>query len=303
MNTHVLIVCNDGNPKAIESSLSLTAYLAAKGIKSKMLGSSALKGPSICEKIEQSLDRGVSLSVVLGGDGTILRAARVLRFSRIPILGIDFGHLGFLANPADDGVANLVERALNGGLETEYRANLRIDVVCEGEDDPFKGARDGKSFPSVVSPSRSQFALNEVTMTRSVSSRIIDFSLDISGNRIANMRGDGVVVSTATGSTAYSLSVGGPLAPPNFDGMIAMPIAPHTLCARPLLTGPDDVVCAALASEEANGLALLLIDGDMLSFNRPVRRMYVRRGDEPTVFLRLEGENFYKQVSKTFFCR
>ena len=115
------------------------------------------------------------------------------------------------------------------------------------------------------------------------------------------MRGDGLVVATATGSTAYALSAGGPLVAPGFDGLIAVPIAPHSLRARAMLTSANDVVEMDLSQNAAGREATLFIDGEMAEFSSPIKRMYVRRGAEPTTLLRYKGENFYEYASSVFF--
>lgn len=340
---HVLIVRNNSNPQALDASLMLVAYFSAQGIECVLADSSDLGHCGTRERVAEALAQGVALAVVLGGDGTILHTARLLAGESAPILGINFGRLGFLANASDGGVVDIVSRALAGELSCERRTNLQVDVVCDGEPDPFDderwdssvlaaGAQGHASAPArtACAPARTAcahagcavedvdnppfgvncdglrgertfFALNEVALTRGAMGRIVEFSLDISDNRIANMRGDGMVVATATGSTAYALSAGGPLVAPGFTGLIALPLAPHTLRARALLTGESDVVCITLVGKELDREATLFVDGDMVMFDRPVSRIYVRRGDVPTTLLRTPGENFYEYAAKTFF--
>ena len=242
-----------------------------------------------------AVDR-LDLAVVLGGDGTILRTARALGSTEVPLLGINFGHLGFLANDAQEGVVPIVARALAGELAAERRTNLRIDVVCDGESDPFD------ADAAMCDPVReSLFALNEVALTRGAMGRIIEFALDVSDSPIACMRGDGVVVASATGSTAYALSAGGPLVAPSFNGLIVVPLAPHTLRSRALLTGDNDVVCVTLSDEAADREASVFVDGEIVAFDAPVRRVYVRRGEAPTVLLRSQDRGFYRHAAEVFF--
>lgn len=352
---HALIVRNNSNPQAVDASLLLSAYFSTQGIAHTALDADQIAGSASRGDAAQHVPACVDLAVVLGGDGTILHTARLLAGTATPILGINFGRLGFLANACEDGVVSMVSRALAGELQVERRANLRVDVVCEGEPDPFGDAfDDGDALPgpgvgedadgvggagnaSVLGSARGAdcacqqpgeidaqmreklaqskfgvnaeglagvrtfFALNEAAITRGAMGRIIDFSLDISDNRIARMRGDGMVVATATGSTAYALSAGGPLVAPGFTGLVTVPLAPHTLHARAILTGDNDVVCVTLDGADADREATLFLDGDMLMFDRPVRRVYARRGSEPTVLLRSSGENFYRYASEVFF--
>ena len=115
------------------------------------------------------------------------------------------------------------------------------------------------------------------------------------------MRGDGLVVATATGSTAYALSAGGPLVSPGFAGLVAVPLAPLTLHSRAIVTASNDVVEMDLSHNADTREATLFVDGELLEFERPVRRVYVRRGDTPTVLLRYQREGFYEHAARVFF--
>ena len=303
----VLVVRNNSNPQAQEASLVLGSYLGMQGIDHALVLSSDLTGPAEVGEVRRVIEQGVDLVVVLGGDGTILRTARQVGTLGVPILGINFGRLGFLANASDDGVVAIVAAALAGEVVAERRANLRIDVVCEGERDPWGDDEDaGEDARKGAAPEapRTFFALNELAVTRGANGRLIDFSLGVSGASVADMRGDGVVVATATGSTGYALSAGGPLISPGYDGLVVVPIAPHTLHSRSIVTGENDVVEVTLAASPEGSYprdASLFVDGELLEFPTPVRHVYVRRGEHPTVLLRYQREGFYEHISKTFF--
>ena len=320
---NLLIVRNNSNSQAIDASLLLATYLTTQGIGYALFDSSDLEGLAPNARVQEELSRGVDIAVVLGGDGTILRTARAIGSAGVAILGINFGRLGFLANESSDGVVAIVAAALAGEVSEERRANLRIDVVCHGERDPWADCDElrnddwGKSESSQVDAwfddvddidtvheskgLHTFFALNEAAVTRGANGRIIDFSLSVSDSHIADMRGDGLVVATATGSTAYALSAGGPLVAPGFGGLVAVPIAPHTLHARSLLTAENDVVEMDLSSNAADREATLFVDGDIAQLPAPIVRMYVRRGSVPTTLLRYKSENFYEYASKVFF--
>ncbi|HIS39724.1 MAG TPA: NAD(+)/NADH kinase [Candidatus Aphodovivens avistercoris] len=301
----VLIVRNNSNPQAIDASLLLAAYLGSQGIGHALVASSDLTGPAEQGEVRQLVESGVDMAVVLGGDGTILRTARQIGCSGVPILGINFGRLGFLANASDDGVVAIVAAALAGDVVRERRANLQVDVVCDGERDPWGDDADAAGgLEAPVEGSRSFFALNELAVTQGANGRLIDFSLGVSGSKVADMRGDGVVVATATGSTGYALSAGGPLVAPGFGGLVAVPLAPHTLRSRAIVTAESDVVEVELLDrpEGAYGReAALFVDGERLELPAPARRVYVRRGEQPTILLRYQREGFYEHVSKVFF--
>lgn len=314
---HILIVRNNSNPQAIDASLLLAAYFSSQGISYTLLDSAELFAGLSRERSAEILACKPMLAVALGGDGTILRTARLFGYSDVPILGINFGHLGFLANPSDDGVVKIVAEALSGNAVLEKRANLQVDVVLEGERDPF--GEDSHEFDeglvdeAFVSdddaaegdvPSqrrRSFFALNEMAITRGTMGRIIDLALDISGAHISDVRGDGMVVASATGSTAYALSAGGPLVAPSYMGLVVVPLAPHSIRSRAVLTGENDVVMVDLADNYATREATLFLDGELVPFDKPIRKIYVRRGSSTTSLLRYSNRSFYEHAAATFF--
>ena len=150
---HILIVRNNSNSQAVDASLLLATYLATQGLEYTLVDSSDLSCRCDHEGVNAALAAGVAMTVVLGGDGTILRTARQIGTSGVPILGINFGRLGFLANSSDDGVIAIVSSALAGDVVAEQRTNLRIDVVCAGEVDPWDDDSDA-AMADVDDPAR-----------------------------------------------------------------------------------------------------------------------------------------------------
>ncbi|MEG0071859.1 MAG: NAD(+)/NADH kinase [Raoultibacter sp.] len=324
---HILIVRNNSNTGALDASLMLATFLGAQGLDYTLLDSSDIPTTTPCGGGCVGDATAFDLVVVLGGDGTILRSARYVGTSGIPILGINFGHLGFLSNASEEGVVAIVAAALAGDVVRECRTNLRIDVVCEGDDEKetFYGedqadiTLQSTSFDEDDEPrggqvgtadamkegapfaQRTFFALNELAITRGASGRIIDIDLSIAGSAVAKMRGDGLVIATATGSTAYALSAGGPLVAPGFGGLVAVPLAPHTLHSRAIVTDPSDVVEVALAPDGAGRESVLFADGEVLAFDSCVKRVMVRKGEAPSVLLRYKHEGFYAHASRVFF--
>ena len=320
----ILIVRNNYNPKAIEASYLLETFFNEQGIEFATYNVDELRSPSVI--IDQDASAGepsFNLAVVLGGDGTILCTAGQIRTQRIPILGINFGHLGFMANPNDAGVIAIVSAALAGDVSVEARTNLRVEVYCEDDvaaedagpvaaDDEEAAAGSGVARSGsglVIDPilkgedtqPRQFFALNEMVIARGDQGRIIDFKYSISGATMVDMRGDGLIVASATGSTGYALSVGGPLVDPSFPGLVAVPIAPHTLQSRAVVTGASDVVEIDLDASVANRAATLFIDGERIELDSPVRKVVVATGDEPTLLLRYAPKSFYAHAADTFF--
>lgn len=294
----VLVVRNSNSTDAADAAMLLAAYFMSQGVECTSVSSDELYGREFATTGQlpaRDAARACDLAVVLGGDGTILRTARLLEGEETPILGINFGHLGFLANSADEGVVELTSRALAGELLQERRTNLSCCVVCEGDADPYA---DDDGDENAL---HRFFALNEIAVTRGAMGRTLEFTLDIADSRIGHFGGDGIVVASATGSTAYALAAGGPLVAPSFSGLIAQPIAPHTLSARTVLTGPSDVVCVTLPREVDAAAATIFADGDMLEFEAPVKRVYVQRGSTPTSLLYADAEHFYRYAARTFF--
>lgn len=237
---------------------------------------------------------GVGLVVSLGGDGTLLRAARLVGTSEnpeVPILGLSYGHLGFLTcNDQDADILSVVGRALAGEMHPSRRATLHA-LLC-GVDS------QGREV------TREAFALNEVVLSRGGSGKIVEFDVKVNGRAIDDLRGDGFVVASATGSTGYALSAGGPIVTPEFKGMVCVPIAPHTITARAFLTSPSDVV--ELDVTDARSLdRCVFVDGNDLAGETVPERLEVRRGGSDVILLTQDPDDFYGSVSRVFYgaCR
>ncbi|HIZ46904.1 MAG TPA: NAD(+)/NADH kinase [Candidatus Olsenella pullistercoris] len=278
----VLIVPNYAREDAVESAGRLEDWLLDEGVdvawaKSTKLFPNAPESASDCD-----------LVVSLGGDGTLLRAARIVGYEGVPILGISYGHLGFLTAAGPDDLFETVRDALAGELHVSRRATL--DVECEFE------REDGTTYVSNC------FALNDFALSRGGMGNMVEFDVSVSGRHIDRLRGDGFVVSTATGSTGYALAAGGPIVTPEFTGMVCVPIAPHTILARAFLTSPADVVEIEMSPERpvrrhffADGRPVLREKG-----SRGVRAT-VRRGPGDIVLLDRNSQSFYDSVSRVFY--
>ena len=292
----ILIVANRQNATTIDSMFQIVAYLDSQGIGhaeidvTQLPDSAFVFGGHPASEIAPELENGIDLIITLGGDGTLLHTARLAYVLDAPILGINFGHMGFLTNTVENGTIALIADALADEIVREQRTNLHIQVICEG--DELEPPENPREF----------FALNEIAIARGAMGHIVEFDLDVSGDRVAHMRGDGVIVSTATGSTAYALSAGGPLVGPSQRCLIVAPLAAHTLNSRAIVTEHNDVVEVALAEGSASAREVALFaDGDALEFERPISTVIVRAGDYPTVLLNRRSMSFYKQIARTFF--
>ncbi|MGI6045483.1 MAG: NAD(+)/NADH kinase [Eggerthellaceae bacterium] len=311
----VLIVRNKFNDEALQASLLIAAYFESQNIDYVIMNTIDLEGPFTGEKSGMIIHPDYDLAITLGGDGTLLCTARYISTSGIPILGLNYGHLGFLANEDESPLITQVAAALAGDVVQDTRTNILVDVVCEGESDVYQdkepaGGYDYQGFgedpqavalPSEDGSSRRFFALNEISVQRGANGRVVELSLNIANSQIATMRGDGIVVSTATGSTGYALSAGGPVVAPGFSGLIIVPLAPHTLHSRAIVTSASDVVYLDLTHPADRKDATLFLDGELLSFDAPVKHVYIRKSSTPTILLRLEDHDFYSKVSQVFF--
>ena len=291
----IIIVSNQSNKDTLDALFQIVAYLDAQGIDHVELDVADLPdSSSACEPLSNTafahFGTEFDLIITLGGDGTIIHTARLAHIIDAPILGINFGHLGFLANTIEGSTIALIADALAGDIVHEQRVNLHVHVECVGDD--VEEPEEPRDF----------FALNEIAIARGALGHIVDFSFDVSGDRIATMRGDGIIVSTATGSTAYSLSAGGPLVGPSNRGMIAIPLAPHSLNSRAVVCEHHDVVEVSFEEGSPSSWEVsLFADGDALEITRPISSIVVTTGERTTTLLTRREESFYKQIARTFF--
>lgn len=278
----VFLVPNYYKNEAVESGLALELWLSCQGYEVAWAADQR-------SKIVSTPDiEGSDLVISLGGDGTLLRAARIVGYQEIPILGLSYGHLGFLtaASPDDTDILSVVSDALAGEMHVSRRATLAIDVFAH---------TDGGEEQTLDT-----FALNDLALTRGPLSDMVEFTITVSGHRIDRLRGDGVVVSTATGSTGYALSAGGPIVSPDYTGMVCVPIAPHTIQARAFLTSPSDVVEIEM-SRDRPSIPAVAVDGVFVAKDAVVDRVVARRGPGDILLLDYGPESFYTSVSRVFY--
>lgn len=278
----VLIVPNFSRADALEGARALEGWLFDQGVDVLWAHDKKLF-PGVDDSAE-----GCDLVVSLGGDGTLLRAARIVGYEGVPIVGISYGHLGFLTAAGPEDLVATVEDALAGELHVSRRATL--DVECEFE------RADGSTYV------RHGFALNDLAVARGGAGNMIEFDVSVSGKHIDRLRGDGFVVSTATGSTGYALASGGPIVTPEFTGMVCVPIAPHTIMARAFLTSPSDVVEIEMSPERPS-MRHFFVDGQPIAREKHSRgvRATVRRGRGDVVLLDRSAQSFYDSVSRVFY--
>jgi len=234
----IALVVNDYDQRAVDAASCLTAWCADNAV--------GIQSVENDESFEGSLPN--DLVVALGGDGTILRAVHEFSNSEIPVLGIKFGRLGFLSGAPAEELIDAVEAALQGKVAVEKRALLQVNAWSN---DTHLGTH---------------YALNEALLSRHTDSHIVSSRLKINDHTVYQLRGDGIIVSTATGSTAYALSAGGPILSPESRAMALVPLASHTLINRAIVTAPKDVVRIELPDSDYAGVTLS-IDGSVVVDN------------------------------------
>ena len=168
------------------------------------------------------------LAVVVGGDGSVIGAARLLAFANIPIIGINRGHLGFLSDLSKNSFEEPLLEILNGKYHAELRSCLRTEKIHKGK---------------VIERS---IALNEVVLSSTITAHMINFTVLFDGHFVYSLNADGLIISTPTGSTAYNLSAGGPIIAPELEAMCLTPMFPHSLTCRPIVVDGDHVITITL---------------------------------------------------------
>lgn len=230
----VAIVYNPRKPEAEKALKQLCQFLKKSGVRCCVVGR---------EKVPAS----ISFAVTLGGDGTLLSAAKIFVPREVPILGINLGRLGFLAETERSQSEIMIRKALEGQLKIEERVVLDVHLVRSG----------GKRKPL----ESKALAMNDCYVHAGSSLRAIEVDAILDGKKLATYFGDGLIVSTPTGSTAYSLAASGPIVTPQLPVMLITPICPHTLAQRPLLVSSESVLDLQIGRMGAAGEPYLSVDG------------------------------------------
>ncbi|WP_285136428.1 NAD kinase [Microbacterium sp. lyk4-40-TSB-66] len=224
----------------------------------------------------------VELAIVLGGDGTILRAAEMVRGGTAPILGINMGHVGFLAEIERDDMDDAVRRVIARDYTVEERLALAVKI---------QDADDRVIFET--------WALNEATVEKASRERMLEVVMAVDGRPLSSFGCDGVVIATPTGSTAYNFSAGGPIVWPTVEAIAVVPLSAHALFARPLVVGPDASVAVEVL-ERTSGSGILWCDGRRSHELPPGARVVVRRSSRPVRLARLHPAVFTERLVRKF---
>ena len=267
----VLVTAHTGRENALRSARFVADRLTAAGIAVRTLAGE-FSSPGAHEvPASDTAAEGAELVIVLGGDGSLLRAAELSRPAGVPLIGANLGHVGFLAEAEPDGLADLVERVVARDYAVEERMTIDVSV-----------RRNGTGIAST-------WALNEATVEKAARERVIEVIIEIDGRPLSRWGGDGVVCSTPTGSTAYAFSAGGPVVWPEVEALLMVPISAHALFAPPMVVSPRSVLAIELIVASETSGAVLWCDGRRKVDLPPGARVEVRRGALPVLLARLQA--------------
>ena len=222
-----------------------------------------------------AIGKHADLAIVLGGDGTLLNAARNLAGFRVPLVGVNQGRLGFLTDIARADMLTCIDDLLAGKFTPETRFLLAGDIVRENQ---------------VIA---SNLAFNEIVVDKGAIGRLIDFDLYVDGEFLYNLRSDGLIVSTPTGSTAYSLSANGPILHPQVTGILLVPLCPHSLTNRPVLVGDRNEIEIRIVRADDSRVHF---DGQVTFDLKPGDAVRIRRSESSVCLLHPPGYSYFAML-------
>ncbi|MET9229343.1 NAD kinase [Lentzea sp. NPDC003310] len=280
----VLLVVHTGHQSNIDLARQVAGRLAVGGVTTRVLDDEARDlGPSCCTKVVPADDHaaeGTELVLVLGGDGTFLRGAELARPARVPVLGVNLGRVGFLAEADSDAVHEAVGHVLERDYFVEERMTLDLIAKVGGE---------------VVVQT---WALNEVSVEKLIRERILEVVVEVDGRPVSAFGCDGVLCATPTGSTAYAFSAGGPVVWPDVQAILVVPSNAHALFARPLVVSPKSHVAFEI---EATGHPAALSADGRRTFELPAgARIEIVEGEVPLKVVRLRQAPFTDRLVEKF---
>jgi NAD+ kinase len=285
---YILVVAHTGREESLAAGVQVCEQLIAAGAspvlsddeQRAMLAARPSLGELAVLSVDVQLDE-LELVIVLGGDGTILRAAELVRGCAAPLLGVNLGHVGFLAESERDNLSEAVARVLARDYEVEERMTLSVRVKVDDK---------------VVYES---WALNEATVEKASRERMLEVVIEVDGRPLSSFGCDGVVMSTPTGSTAYAFSAGGPIVWPGLAALLLVPLSAHALFARPLVVDADSSLAVEVLAR-AGGEGILWCDGRRAEELPPGARVVVRRSPVPVKLARLHSGPFTDRLVQKF---
>jgi NAD+ kinase len=273
---NVALVGRTDDARAADVMLVLASHLVTRGCKVLVTTAEAASFPGgTAEAVpEPEIASRSDLVIAVGGDGTMLRAARLAAVAEVPLLGVNRGRLGFLADIGPEQMLDRVDDALAGRCQPESRMLLQASL------------RQGDVDHVAI-------ALNDVLVAKRDSGRMLDVRTWVDGAYVNTHGGDGFIVSTSTGSTAYALSCGGPIIHPSMAALVLVPICPHKLSDRPVVVGADCIVEIEV-SQSVETRAQVVCDGEVLCDLEPGVRLRVSRAPVSVTLLHPPGHDYYR---------
>jgi len=274
---NVALIGRYNTPQNAEAFHRLNGFLLERGctvsVEAETARTCAVDGIPAASYAD--IAREADLAVVLGGDGSILSAARNLAASKVPLVGVNQGRLGFMTDISVGSMLESVGQILAGEYSLEERTLLAIEVRSE------------------ASATTTTLALNDVVVNKGASGRMIELLVHIDGEFVYDLRSDGLIIATPTGSTAYALSSGGPIVHPGVQGFALVPISPHTLSNRPIVVSDRSVIEITL---KRGADARLNYDGQMQGDLHEGERIVIRSGPDASVFLHPPGYSYFSML-------
>ena len=283
MNRSVLLVCHTGRDNAVAAAREVASLLVGTDIGIRVLDveSSVLAVPGAqVVASDENAGAGCEIVIVLGGDGTLLRAAEFARTPGTPLLGVNLGHIGFLAEAEPTDLAATVAQIVDRRYEVEERLTLDVEVCVDGR------------------TTWSGWALNEASIEKAPRERMLDLVVEVDGRPLSEFGCDGVVVATATGSTAYAFSAGGPVVWPDVAALLVVPLNAHALFSRPVVVTPQSSIAVHVVGPEAAGWATC--DGRRSREMPPGAVLRASGSDHPLRLARLHPGPFVDRLVAKF---
>ncbi len=283
----ILLLAHTGREEARAVARAVASALTENGLIVRMLDNEAkeLELPSghgvETVTLEHASAADCELAVVIGGDGTILRAAEHTHGTATPLLGVNLGHVGFLAEAESEDVEKMIELIVERKYHSEERLTIDVSVY-----------RDKELVDTT-------WALNEASVEKAARQRMLEVVVEVDGRPLSRFGCDGVVCATPTGSTAYNFSAGGPIVWPGVEALLMVPISAHALFARPLVVAPSSVLAVEVLAQN-EGAGVLWCDGRRTVDLPPGARIEVRRGRSPVRLVRLHEAPFTDRLVAKF---